>query len=278
MNFTAYMEILELDSQTAPLDCVPAGAPAAEVIIGANNVQLDWPGLNPTGTPLTLTVQGKWTLQNGNVIGLGGLFDIKGEVGFEGCSVNEIGAALAFGELENYFAAKVAGTVSILGTPVDVQAGVFVGKACSLQPILFIDPQATNVLSLAPGEFAGIYLEYGYSLSLSQILFGESDCFLDIGVSDSSAIYYDGGPQSQQVGMRQTMGIDASLLCVLSASASLTMFGTATHNASGFNLEIGGEAQICGSIGPCPFCISGCKGISITGTVHFGGISYNVDY
>ncbi len=278
MNFTAYMEILELDSQTAPLDCVPPGAPAAEVIIGANNVKLDWAALNPTGTPLTLTVQAKWTLQNGNVIGLGGLFDIKGEVGFEGCSVNEIGAALAFGEEENYFAAKVAGTISILGIPVDVQAGVFVGKACSLQPILFIDPQATNVLSLPPGEFAGIYLEYGASLSLSQILFGESDCFLDIDESESSAVYYDGGGNSQQIGMRQTMGIDASLLCVLSASASLTMFGTATHSPSGFSLEIGGEASICGSIGPCPFCISGCKGITITGEVHIGGISYNVSY
>jgi hypothetical protein len=278
MNFNAYMEIMELNSQTTPLDCIPAGAPAAEVTIGADNVQLDWPGLNPTGTPLTLTVQAKWTLQNGNVIGLGGLFDIKGQVGFQGCSVNEIGAALAFGEEENYFAAKVAGTINILGVPVDVQAGVFVGKACSLAPILFIDPEATNVLTLNPTEFAGIYVEFGASLSLSQILFGESDCFLDIGVTESSAVYYDGGPNTEQIGMRQSMGVDASLLCVLSASASLTMFGTATHSPSGYSLEIGGEAQICGSIGPCPFCVSGCEGITVTGDVSSGGIAYHVDY
>jgi hypothetical protein len=278
MNFNAYMEILELDSMNTPLDCIPAGAPAAEVTIGANNVQLDWPGLNPTGTPLTLTVQAKWTLQDGNVIGVGGLFDIKGEVGFQGCSVNEIGASLAFGEEENYFAAKVAGTINILGVPVGVQAGVFVGKACSLAPILFIDPEATNVLSLNPTEFAGIYLEFGASLSLSQILFGESSCFLDIGVTESSAVYYDGGPNTEQIGMRQTMGIDASLLCLLSANASLTMFGTTTHSPSGYTLEIGGEAQICGSIGPCPFCISGCEGITVTGEVGTGGISYHVDY
>jgi len=272
------MEIMELNSQTTPLDCIPAGAPAAEVTIGADNVQLDWPGLNPTGTPLTLTVQAKWTLQNGNVIGLGGLFDIKGQVGFQGCSVNEIGAALAFGEEENYFAAKVAGTINILGVPVDVQSGVFVGKAFSLAPILFIDPEATNVLTLNPTEFAGIYVEFGASLSLSQILFGESDCFLDIGVTESSAVYYDGGPNTEQIGMRQSMGVDASLLCVLSASASLTMFGTATHSPSGYSLEIGGEAQICGSIGPCPFCVSGCEGITVTGDVSSGGIAYHVDY
>lgn len=278
MNFDAYMEILELDSSTVPVDCIPPGDPAAEVTIGANNVKLDWPGLNPTGTPLTLSVSAKWTLQDGNVIGVGGSFDIKGEIGFEGCSVNEIGAMLAFGEEENYFCAKVAGTINILGVPVDCQAGVFVGKACSLQPILFIDPMATNVLSLPPNEFAGIYLEFGASLSLSQILFGESDCFLDIGVNESSAVYYDGGPMSEQVGMRQSVGVDASLLCLLSASAELTLFGTTTHTPSGYALDLGGEAQICGSIGPCPFCISGCMGITVEGEVSPGGISYHVDY
>lgn len=214
------------------------------------------------------------------MIGLGGLFDIKGEVGFQGCSVNEIGAALAFGQEENYFAAKAAGTINILGVPVDVQAGVFVGKACSLQPILFIDPDATQVLTLNPTEFSGIYVEYGASLSLSQLLFGESDCYLDITETESSAVYYDGGPETEQAGMRQTMAVDASLLCVLSAGASLTMFGTVTHGhgPSDFNLELGGEAQICGSIGPCPFCVSGCKGVTVTGEVSPGAIAYHVNY
>ncbi len=278
MNFDAYMEILELDSQSVPVDCIPAGAPAAEVTIGANNVKLDWASINPTGTPLTLSVAAKWTLQSGNVIGLGGDFDIKGEIGFDGCSVNEIGAALAFGEEENYFAAKVAGTVNILGVPVDVQAGVFVGKACSLGPILFIDPEATNVLSLPPNEFAGIYLEFGAGLSLSQILFGESDCFLDLGVNVSYAVYYDQTSSEEQIGTRQTFGMDASLLCLISGNVTLTMFGTATHSSSGFDLEVGGDAQLCGSIGPCPFCITGCKDITVTGDIGPGGIAYHVDF
>jgi hypothetical protein len=276
INFDAYMEILELDSANVPVDCIPPGPPAAEVTIGANNVTLDWGAINPEGVPLTLSVAAKWTLQNGNVIGLGGDFDIKGEIGFQGCSVNEIGAALAFGEEENYFAAKVAGTVNVLGVPVDVQAGVFVGKACSLAPILFIDPEATNTLSLPASEFAGIYLEFGAGLDLSQILFGTSSCFLDLGVNVSYAIYYDQTSMETQLGTRQTLGMDASLLCLLSASASLTMFGTATESPSGYALELGGDAQFCGSIGPCPFCISGCKSIYITGTVKSGGIDYTV--
>ena len=141
-----------------------------------------------------------------------------------------------------------------------------------------IDPMATNVLSMPPGEFAGIYVEFGASLSLSEILFGESSCWLDLGVNESSAMYYDGPPDTQQLGMRQSVGVDASLLCVLSASAEFTMFSTITHSPSGFALELGGEADVCGSIGPCPFCISGCMGVTVTGEVSSGGIAYHVDY
>ena len=78
--------------------------------------------------------------------------------------------------------------------------------------------------------------------------------------------------------MRQQVSADLSLLCLLSGSATFTMFGNLTHSASGFELDLGGSAQICGSIGPCPFCISGCKGITVKGVVNPGGIDYHVDY
>jgi hypothetical protein len=94
----------------------------------------------------------------------------------------------------------------------------------------------------------------------------------------TSAVYYNGGPTKQQVGMRQKTELDLSLLCLLSGEASLTMFGSLSHSASGYELDIGGNAQICGSIGPCPFCISGCAGITVTGVVNPGGIAYHIDY
>jgi hypothetical protein len=280
MNFNAYMEIKELNSQSVPVDCIPAGPPAAEVTLGAKNVKLDWPALNLSGTPLTLTVAAKWTLQNSNIIGVGGLFDIKGEIGFQGCSVNEIGASMAFGEDENYFAAKAAGTITIIGVPVAVQAGVFVGSACSLNPILFVDPQASDVLGANNVQgFSGIYVEVGASLSLSEILFGESSCLLDIGVTETAAVYYEGNLPTLTLGMRETTSVDASLLCLISASASLTMFDRATTTLPDqYSLTLGGTADICGSIGPCPFCISGCKSVTISGTVGTGGVDYSVDY
>jgi hypothetical protein len=274
MNFNAYMEIQELDSQSVPLDCIPAGAPAAEITLGATDVKLDWASINPGGTPLTLTVAGKWTSQGGTVIGVGGSLDIKGRIGFYGCSLNEIGAAFAFGATENYFAAKAAGTILILGIPVNVQAGVFAGKSCSLTPITFIDPDASTVLGTNPQEFVGIYLEYGGGLSLSQILFGESDCLIDVEVTETDAVFYDGGASTRKVGMRQKDSMDLSLLCLLSGGADLEMFGTLQSGS----LTLGGSAQICGSIGPCPFCVSGCKGISVQSTVTSGGFTYHVSY
>ena len=283
MTFNAYMEIKELCSQTVPQDCIPQGDPAAEVTLGAKNVQLDWPALPPMGTPLTLTVAAKWTLQNGNVIGMGGLFDIRGQIGVDGYSLNEIGATLAFGKVENYFAAKVAGTFTVLGVPINANGGIFVGEACSLSPILWIDPQASSTLAANNlNNFSGIYVECGAGLSLSEILFGESSCFLDIGANISGAVYYECTSwPSVSIGMRQTISLDASLLCLISGSASLTMSEIAQCSdfpTSGYSLTLAGDAQVCGSIGPCPFCISGCKNISVVGTVKKGGIDYSVNY
>jgi hypothetical protein len=280
MNFNAYMEIKELTSQTVPADCVPSGPPAAEITLGAKNVTLDWPALNDNGTPLTLTVGAKWTLQDSNVLGLGGLFDIKGDIGFQGCSVNEIGASLYFGvnPVEFYLAAKTAGTINILGVPVGVSVGVFVGKSCSLQPLLFIDPMASDVLGAAGiNSFAGIYVSGSASLSLSEILFGTSSCELDVGMTESAAVFYDGIFPNINVGMRQTTSLDASVLCLVSANASLTMYDIYSATLPGsYGLTLGGVASLCGSIGPCPFCISGCKSLGISGTVNTGGISYHI--
>jgi hypothetical protein len=97
-------------------------------------------------------------------------------------------------------------------------------------------------------------------------------------VTVSYAVYYDQASSVEQIGTRQTLGMDASLLCLISGNATLTMFGTATHSPSGFDLEVGGTAQLCGSIGPCPFCITGCKDITVTGDVGTGGIAYHVDF
>jgi hypothetical protein len=273
MDFNAYMDIKELDSQTVPIDCVPAGAPAAEVTLGAKDIPLSWAGVSPSGTPLTLTVEARWTLQSGSVLGIGGLFDIKGEAGFEGCSVKEIGATLSIGQVENYFGAKAAGSVNILGIPVDVQAGLFAGHACTLDPLKFIDPEADQVLNNAV-SFSGVYIEFEGGISLSEILGLGNSCFIDVEASETTALYWEGGPRFGTFGGRQKMAVDVSLLCIVSGHVDWATFIQLTSG----QLTLGASADVCGSIGPCPFCVSGCKGITVKGTLTTGGINYSIDY
>jgi len=275
MNFNAYMDIKELDSQSVPVDCIPAGAPAAEVTLGCKDVPLSWAGVSAdSGSKLTLGVEARWTLQGGAVKGIGGLVDIKGGADFKGCTIKEIAATLAIGETENYFAAKASGSVVVVAIPVDLQAGIFVGHACSLAPLKWIDPEADQVLN-NPANFSGLYIQYGGGLSLSEILFGTSTCLLDIGANISTAIYYQGGPSLGTIGGRQKMSVDASLLCVLSGHADWSEFLSVSGTGQ---LLVGGSANVCGSIGPCPFCISGCKGITVKGVLTTGGINYYIDY
>jgi len=155
-----------------------------------------------------------------------------------------------------------------------LQAGIFVGHSCSLDPLKWIDPEADQVLN-NPANFSGLYIEYGGGLSLSEILFGTSTCLLDVEASISTALYYQGGPSLGTIGGRQKMSVDASLLCVLSGHADWSEFLSVSGTGQ---LLVGGSANVCGSIGPCPFCISGCKGITVKGVLNTGGINYYIDY
>ena len=274
MNFTAYMDIKELNSATTPISCIPPGAPAAEVTIGARDVSLDWLGVTP-GEPLKLSVEARWTLQSGNVLGVGGMFEVDGKIGFKGCSINDFGATLAFGQTENYFAAKAGATVLVLGIPVDFTAGIFAGRACSLDPLRFVDPEVEEVLIVKADEFTGLYLAFGGSLSLSDILFGGSSCVLDVGAHVNGALYYQGGPRFGSIGGRQKVGVDVSLICIISASAD---WATAMRLDSTGKLTIQGSARLCGKIGACPFCLKACKSLKVTGVVSDGGIAYDIDF
>jgi hypothetical protein len=221
-----------------------------------------------------MDVEARWTLQNGAVLGIGGAIDIRGKAGFKGCTINNVGAALAIGQTENYFAAKAAATVIILGIPVDFNAGVFAGKACSITPLTFVDPEAQQVLTDALG-FSGVYLNFGGGLSLSEILFGTSSCALDIRAAVQTAIYYQGGPRLGIIGGRYKTAVDIDLLCVLSGHVDWALF--IVVDTSG-QLTIGGSAQVCGEIGVCPVCAEGCKSVTIKGVLNDGGIDYFIDY
>ena len=278
MSFSAYMDVKELTSQSVPVGCIPAGAPAAEVTLGAKQVPLNWAGVTSgqSASSLTLSAEARWTLQNGSVLGIGGTLTINGNASFEGCQLKEIGATLAIGQTENYFASKVDAIIPILGIPVEVQGGFFAGHACTLDPLKFVDPEVEQVLLNNPVDFTGVYLEVGGGFSLSDLLgLGGFGCILNADASITTAYYYQGGASLGTIGGRQKMALDIALLCVLSGHLDFAQF--LALDTSG-KLTVGGSANVCGSIGPCPFCVSGCKGVTIKGVVTTHGIDYFIDY
>ena len=120
-------------------------------------------------------------------------------------------------------------------------------------------------------------MQFGGGLSLSEILFGVSNCFLDANATVSTAVYYQAGPSSGKLGMRQKLALDLSLLCLIEGHADLTMFASAAFGPDGYVLILGGEANVCGELGYCPFCIEGCAGVAIRGEVRDGEIDYYLD-
>ncbi len=278
MDFNAYMDIKELNSQSVPIGCIPPGGPSAEVTLGAKKVPLNWAGVTSgqSAQSLTLDVEARWTLQSGSVLGIGGSLDIGGGASFEGCELKDIGATLAIGQMENYFAARLDATVPILGIPVNMKAGLFAGHACSLDPLKYVDPEADQVLLSHPADFTGVYVQYGGGLSLSDLLgLGGLGCVLNADATVSTAYYWQGGASLGTIGGRQKMGVDISLICVLSGHLDFAEFLALDTSGS---LTVGGSANVCGSIGPCPFCVSGCKGVTIKGVVSTHGVDYFVDY
>ena len=275
MRYNAYIEIKNLDSQSGALACAQGGDSAAEIILGANKVPLDWPGAQNTG--ITLTANARWTMDNGTVTGVGGLMELDGKADFEGFSLKQLGATFAVGQSDNYFAGKASVVVFIGPVPVELQAGIFGGHSCSLDPILYVDTNAPAIIGNL-SDFSGLYTHFVGGISLSDLLFGSSTCLLNLDARVGTTAYYLDGPSSANFGYWEREDIDISLLCVLSGSVGYGIGGQATKDASGYHLEVVGSGDACGSLGPCPFCVQGCKTVTIKGVLKTSGIDYYLDY
>lgn len=70
-------------------------------------------------------------------------------------------------------------------------------------------------------------------------------------------------------------GLRALCRCVLSGHAD---WATALALDTSGRLTLEGDANVCGSIGPCPLCSSGCKDVTVIGVVSPKGIDYSVKY
>ncbi len=249
MEFNAYLQIKEYDSDGTP-GCSSSNAPYTEVTIGADDVSLDW--ISPD---LSCSIATKFTF-DGTVpfpVNFGGSLELNGDLSFEAFVLHDLAAALAFGKYENYIALK--GGVRFNGY--DFSGAVFFGRTCTLDPITLIDPDVASVLGQPP--FTGGYVYAQGWLPVSELVLGiPASCLFEISAGvGAGAFYFVEGPT---YGGKMFLGVSGSLLCIVSIEGDITMIGVKHGN----DLQFKGKGHFEAEIGPCPFCISISKDVSIS--------------
>jgi hypothetical protein len=262
MELNAYIQIKELDSEGYPESCLPPGGKATEVSVGATDVEVNW--ISPN---LRANIGFKATFDPGTspptLMGVGGSFEMTGEVNFEAFKVKQFAASMAFGEKENYFSAAAR----VLINKYEGFGGIYFGKTCTLEPIALWDPDVASVLGTPP--FTGAYVYGEVWIPISEALLGiPATCFFNItaGVG-AGAFYFVEGPT---YGGKMLLGAHGELLCIVSVGGQIKLVGV--KNPDGLTLKGNGEVE--GSIGPCPFCISFSKSIDMT----YKNGSWDVDF
>ena len=242
MTLAAYLQIKELDSDGAENAACCGGASGAnitEVTIGALDVALGTSGLSGEDVRADLAV--KFALDSsGAPIGLGGAFEMtSGEISFETFTITELGASVMFGATENYLAAKVGvefGEYQMAG-------GVFLGHACSPEPLEMVDPLVSEVLELT--SFTGVYC-YGEA---TFPVYGTGTCIFNISAKAGAGVFYF--TEGPTYGGRLTMGVYGEALCAVEIGGEVSLVGL----KSGAEYAFAGSGRLYGKVGVCKFCL-----------------------
>lgn len=244
MEFNAFLLIKDLNS-SLPGGCGVDADSLPEVTLGTTDF-----GLGMLGSDIRADISTKFAFaENGGsltLIGMGGKFEMtEGEIGFESFAIDEFYAAVAFGALENYLSANVHCTF----TSYEVEGGLFLGKACSLDPFSW-DPDVQGVLGDPP--FTGVYV---YGEGWMPIV--DYGCLFRVKAGVGAGIFYFvDGP----VGGKIFLGADGEALCVVNVSGEVTLVGL----KDGDDMRMFGKGKISGRAGSCPFCVKFSKTVSIT--------------
>lgn len=249
MEFNAFLQIKEYDSDGTPGCSSPSGS-FTEVTLGATEIPFDW--ISPD---LTASIAVKFTF-DGTVpfpVNFAGQVELNGDLSFEAFVLYDLAAAVAFGKYENYIALK--GGVKFNGY--DFSGAIFFGRTCTLDPITLIDPDVAEVLGNPP--FTGAYVYAQGWLPVSELVLGiPASCLFQISAGiGAGAFYFVEGPT---YGGKMYLGVSGDLLCIVSIMGEITMIGV----KSGDDLRFKGKGHFEAEIGPCPFCISISKDVSIS--------------
>lgn len=249
-EFRGYLEINQLDSfGDAGCSFVTGeNSYAAEVKLAALDVGADW-----IGDGLRFSVGCKFTFDTGPSgffpRGMGGFLDMtEGEIKIEAISITSLAAGAMFGIDENYVAARVG----MKFDQYEFAGGVFLGRTCTMDPLLLVDPDFGDVLGNNP-PFTGIYT-YGEG----QVpIFGASCLFSLQAIAGAGIFIFAEGPT---FGGKMKAGVVGKALCAVEVGGEVTLMGTKQGNDFSFM----GRGRIFGSAGVCPLCVEFDKSVQIS--------------
>lgn len=250
----AYLEIRQQDSIGDGSGCTTAdGEPRTEVILGATDVPVHW-----LDADIELSLMTKFVFADNAIAGFGGALEMtRGEVSFEGFTIRDFGAALAFGAGEAYLAARAGMDFQ----DYHVAGALFFGKTCTLTPLFLVDPEVAAVLGDPPFTGAYVYGECGMPI------YGNSCVFRVEALVGAGVFFFVEGPT---FGGKLVADISGEALCAVHVSGGMTLIGL--KDADGFVYR--GEGRVSGSIGSCPFCLKFRKKLSAVNRYNTWSVSY----
>ena len=253
LEFNGYMIIRQLDSDGAN-GCSFEGGTANEVVLGADDVSLNW-----ISEGLKADVSTKFTFAANpvEIVGMAGAFEMTGgTLGFESFKVTQLAAAVAFGSLENYISAAVGAQFDSF----EVMGGIFLGKTCDIAPLELWDPDVVEVLGSPP--FTGIY---SYGEGWMPIY--DYGCVFNISAGAGAGIFYFvDGP----IGGKIMLGAKGEALCAVTIRGEVRVAGS----KNGGNFTLVGKGKLSGKAGCCPFCVKFKKQVKLT----YKNGSWDADY
>ena len=249
VEFNAFLEIKELDSEGSPADCgPPPGEKWTEVTLGADEVKLEWLG------DLTVGVETKFTFDNGGgVVNFMGGIGLEGELNFESFAVKELAFGFAAGQQMSFGFAKARGEIN----KKEFAIGFFAGKTCVISPLEKVNHNFADAIGNTL-PFTGIYV-YGEAwYPLNEFLAIPSSCFLNLRAGAGWGMYFNAnGPV---FGGQIHYGLSGEVLCLVEVQGEIDMVGV----KNGDQYTIKGTGTVSGEIGECPFCVDFSKSIGLT--------------
>jgi hypothetical protein len=251
LAFAGYLEIKCLNSQGNG-GCVYEGAEFHELTIGALDVPVAF-----LGGDVGMNIETAFTFADDAfpLRGLAGKIEMsRGTLEFETFKILDLGAAVAFGEFENYLACAAALQLN----QYIVAGGLFFGRTCTIDPMTIAHEQTAELLwSDGGGAFTGA-LVYGFaSIPISEALGIPASCMFYVSAGFGGGVFFSvDGPT---FGGIMELDVGGEALCAVGVNGNVSLVGIKTGN----DFRFSGTGRIAGKVGKCPFCLKFGKSVGI---------------